>query len=65
MSYGMGKQGLLLGIIALVAACSSTGVVPMDQDSYLIGKKDGWEPRHATVVRKRDAAMGSSVWLGE
>jgi hypothetical protein len=41
MGYGMGKQGLLLGIIALVAACSSTGVVPMDQDSYFIGKKDG------------------------
>jgi hypothetical protein len=41
MGYGMGKQGLLLGVIALVAACSSTGVVPMDQDSYFIGKKDG------------------------
>ena len=65
MVYSMGKQGLLLGIIALVAACSSTGVVPMDQDSYLIGKKDGWESRHATVLRKRDAAMGSPVWLSE
>ena len=27
-------------VIAL-AGCQSTGVVPMDQDSYMIGKKDG------------------------
>ena len=25
----------------LLAACSSTGVIPMSQDSYYIGKKDG------------------------
>lgn len=28
---------LLLGIVG----CASTGVIPMDKDSYLIGKKDG------------------------
>lgn len=28
-------------IFALLAGCASTGVIPMDQDSYMIGKKDG------------------------
>jgi hypothetical protein len=27
--------------IALLAGCASTGIIPMDQDSYFIGKKDG------------------------
>jgi hypothetical protein len=25
----------------LIVGCSSTGVIPMDKDSYMIGKKDG------------------------
>ena len=25
-----------------IASCSSTGVIPMSQDSYFIGKKDGY-----------------------
>ena len=28
-------------VVSAVTACSSTGVVPMSQDSYMIGKKDG------------------------
>jgi hypothetical protein len=28
-------------IILLLSGCSSTGVVPMDRDSYFIGRKDG------------------------
>ncbi|HQG31168.1 MAG TPA: hypothetical protein PLA83_04505 [Deltaproteobacteria bacterium] len=31
----------LLFASALIVGCQSTGVVPMDQDSYYIGKKDG------------------------
>ena len=31
---------LILGTVMLVG-CQSTGVIPMDQDSYMIGKKDG------------------------
>ncbi|MCP4494807.1 MAG: hypothetical protein GY820_47015 [Gammaproteobacteria bacterium] len=27
--------------ILMIASCSSTGVIPMSQDSYFIGKKDG------------------------
>ena len=26
---------------AMLIGCQSTGVIPMDQDSYMIGKKDG------------------------
>lgn len=33
---------LLLVVMTLAfVGCSSTGVIPMDQDTYLIGKKDG------------------------
>jgi hypothetical protein len=32
---------LLLASIAALSGCQSTGVVPMDRDSYMIGKKDG------------------------
>lgn len=36
----MKKIGFLLVIIG-IGGCASTGVIPMDRDSYLIGKKDG------------------------
>lgn len=32
---------LIISILVLVG-CSSTGVIPMSQDSYFIGKKDGY-----------------------
>ena len=37
------KMLFVLLIIAsgLLAGCSSTGIIPMDRDSYMIGKKDG------------------------
>lgn len=28
-------------MVSMLIGCSSTGVVPMDRDSYMIGKKDG------------------------
>ena len=28
-------------VAMLMSACQSTGVIPMDRDSYMIGKKDG------------------------
>ena len=31
----------LLAAASLLAGCSSTGVIPMDRDSFMIGKKDG------------------------
>lgn len=38
MSY---RPILAILLVALFSGCSSTGVVPMSQDSYYIGKKDG------------------------
>ncbi|GAA0407427.1 hypothetical protein GCM10009133_15060 [Cocleimonas flava] len=32
---------ILAVVTLLISGCSSTGVVPMSQDSYYIGKKDG------------------------
>ena len=32
---------ILYSLVILLAGCASTGIIPMDQDSYLIGKKDG------------------------
>ena len=32
---------MLLAVGGLLVGCSSTGVIPMDRDSYMIGKKDG------------------------
>jgi hypothetical protein len=34
------KIALAFSALAIVG-CSSTGVIPMDRDSYMIGKKDG------------------------
>ena len=37
------KEVLFAASIAAscIVGCASTGVIPMDQDSYMIGKKDG------------------------
>lgn len=32
--------GMIL-LLAVISGCASTGVIPMDKDSYMIGKKDG------------------------
>lgn len=35
------KYSLVVVVIILLTGCKSTGVIPMGQDSYMIGKKDG------------------------
>lgn len=35
------KKFIPLTVVLLVSACASTGVVPLGQDTYFIGKKDG------------------------
>jgi len=32
---------LVVSVIFIITGCASTGVIPMSQDSYYIGKKDG------------------------
>jgi hypothetical protein len=37
------KKLIIFTTVALVlSGCASTGVIPMDQDTYMIGKKDGY-----------------------
>jgi hypothetical protein len=31
---------LILSVVFFITSCASTGVIPMSQDSYYIGKKD-------------------------
>jgi hypothetical protein len=34
------NTGMII-FLSTIVGCASTGVIPMDKDSYLIGKKDG------------------------
>ncbi len=46
---------LLFSITALMTVgCQSTGVIPMDQDSYMIGKKDGTPGIGVSLSNKAD-----------
>jgi hypothetical protein len=38
----------------LVSGCQSTGVIPMDQDSYMIGKKDGTPGLGVSLTNKAE-----------
>lgn len=35
------KKSIILAIALIITGCASTGVVPIGQDTYFIGKKDG------------------------
>ena len=50
------KKLLSLSLISicLLAGCSSTGVIPMDRDSYMIGKKDGMPGLGVSLSNKAD-----------
>jgi hypothetical protein len=37
-----------------IAGCASTGVIPVDQDSYMIGKKDGSPGLGVSLSNKAD-----------
>lgn len=41
-------------IAVFVLGCQSTGVIPIDQDSYLIGKKDGTPGLGVSLTNKAD-----------
>lgn len=45
---------LLLVCTGLLVGCSSTGVIPMDRDSYMIGKKDGMPGLGISLSNKAD-----------
>lgn len=48
-------KGLAIGVLlTLLSGCQSTGVIPMDQDSYMIGKKDGSPGLGVSLSNKAD-----------
>ena len=47
------KIALTLAVLAMIG-CSSTGVIPMDRDSYMIGKKDGMPGLGVSLTNKAE-----------
>jgi hypothetical protein len=45
---------LLVGITSMLFGCQSTGVIQVDQDSYMIGKKDGTPGLGVSLSNKAD-----------
>lgn len=37
----MKTNAIFMVVVIALSGCTSTGVIPMDRDSYFIGKKDG------------------------
>ena len=48
------KIPLVISFAILLTGCASTGVIPMDQDSYMIGKKDGTPGLGVSLSTKAD-----------
>lgn len=44
----------LLPIAFAISGCQSTGIIPMDRDSYMIGKKDGTPGLGVSLSNKAD-----------
>lgn len=41
MEERLSRTAIIVSAALLLAGCASTGVIPMDRDSYMIAKKDG------------------------
>ena len=50
---------------ALLTSCQSTGVIPMDQDSYYIGKKDGSPGLGVSLSNKAKVYGEASAFCSE
>lgn len=51
--------------VCVLAGCQSTGVVPMDQDSYMIGKKDGSPGVGVSLSNKADVYREANAFCRE
>lgn len=59
------KAGIAcLFVTALLAACASTGVVPLDQDSYFLGKKDASPGLGVSLSNKADVLKEAGAFCG-
>lgn len=59
------KKITLFFAITMLAGCASTGVVPMDQDSYMIGKKDGSPGIGVSLSNKADVYREANAFCRE
>ena len=55
---------LFSAAIAL-AGCASTGVIPMGQDSYMIGKKDGSPGLGVSITNKAEVYQEANAFCRE
>ena len=49
----------------LLASCSSTGVIPMSQDSYFIGKKDGYPGLGISLSNKAEVYQEANTFCNK
>jgi len=57
---------LTFAMVAVVTAgCQSTGVIPMDQDSYMIGKKDGSPGIGVSLTNKAEVYREANIFCRE
>lgn len=52
-------------ILLILAGCQSTGVIPMDGDSYMIGKKDGSLGVGVSLSNKADVYREANTFCRE
>lgn len=51
--------------VLILTGCQSTGVIPMDQDSYMIGKKDGSPGIGVSLSNKADVYREANTFCRE
>ncbi len=51
--------------VLMLAGCQSTGVIPMDQDSYMIGKKDGSPGLGVSLSNKAEVYREANIFCRE
>lgn len=59
------KSAFLFILSFLISACSSTGVIPMSQDSYFIGKKDGAPGLGVSLSNKAEVYQEANLFCGK
>jgi hypothetical protein len=55
------KYGTILLLLA-ISGCASTGVIPMGNNSYLIGKKDGAPGLGISLTNKADVYKEANIF---
>lgn len=55
------KYGTILLLLA-ISGCASTGVIPMGNNSYLIGKKDGVPGLGISLTNKADVYKEANIF---